>query len=310
MYRGYKNRNARLDKLDRSPPRFLAESQVALANQDFKDIDSEQGLQEVFQYLALKHALLERVIRARKTHHSHFFSSNLDYGHQHYLDNLSNQKFIIVRALERLERCIAEVLYEKRKWFKWVRECQDTEEAQRDNEKKKVKQEAALFRRHQKEVRLHMQELRAKENAKRQDAELDRAYYERLSQQALEEAEEDWDPIEDIVENERGTYVDLIKHFLFMSQPTSGVSGVNASHPNGERHCKPEYEGNDKDAASNGVSKSGKAKKKLAPKQSGEDVPDNSRHETPAGIRRRLKEGVELTYASGLHMTGTIGNYF
>ena len=38
MYRGYKNRNAHLDKLDKSPPRFLAESRIPLANQDFKDI--------------------------------------------------------------------------------------------------------------------------------------------------------------------------------------------------------------------------------------------------------------------------------
>lgn len=82
MYRGYKNRNARLDKLDKSPPRFLAESRTPLANQDFKDIDSESILHEVYDHLSLKNALLERVIRARKTHHTHFFSSNLDYGHQ------------------------------------------------------------------------------------------------------------------------------------------------------------------------------------------------------------------------------------
>ena len=100
--------------------------------------------------------------------------------------------FIVLRALEKLERRTAEVLYDKRKWFKWVRECQDTEEAQRENEKKKVKQEASLFKRHQKEISLHMQELKAKEDSKRQDAERDKAYFERLSQDGKEKAEEDW----------------------------------------------------------------------------------------------------------------------
>ena len=249
------------------------------------------------------------MIRARKTHHTHFFSSNLDYGHQHYLDNLANQKFVVLRALERLERRTAEVLFEKRKWFKWVRECQDTEEAQRDNEKKKVKQEAALFRRHQREIRFHMQELRAKENAKRQDAELDKVYYERLSQQALEEAEEEWDPINDIVENERGTYIDLIKHLLFISSPAPEVSDVKGSTSNGEHVKGPERNADTPGPATTAVGRLKKGKKKAATSQSSEDVPDKSKHETPADIRRRLREGVPLTYADGIHMVGTVGMY-
>ena len=309
MYRGYKNRNAHLDKLDKSPPPFLAESRTPLANQDFKDVNTETILHEVYDHLSLKNALLERVIRARRTHHTHFYSSNLDYGHQHYLDNLSNQKFIVTRALERLERRVAEVLYEKRKWFKWVRECQDTKEAQRDNEKKKVKQEAALFRRHQKEFRLRTQELKARENARRQDAELDKAYYERLSQQAMEDAEEEWDPIEDIVENERRTYVDLIKHFLFMSEPSSDIAGAQGSTYDEQSGCGPKSTAPPEGPTKIAITKPKKAKKKAITK-SGEAVPDKSNHETPAEIRKRLKEGVELNYASGLHMAGTIGMFF
>ena len=38
-----------------------------------------------------------------------------DYGHQNYLDTLSNQRFIVVRALERLERRVGEVLYQKQR---------------------------------------------------------------------------------------------------------------------------------------------------------------------------------------------------
>ena len=78
------------------------DTSTALANQNFEDVESEEILQELYDYLFLKNALFERVIRARKLHHSRFFSLNLDYGHQHYLDTLSNRKFILVRALERL----------------------------------------------------------------------------------------------------------------------------------------------------------------------------------------------------------------
>lgn len=310
MYRGYKNRNACLDKLDQTPPQFLSVSKVALANQDFREIDSEEVLRKVYDYLALKHALLERVIRARKTHHTHFFSENLDYGHQHYLDSLSSQKFIVIRALERLERRTAEVLYEQKKWFKWVRECQDTEEAQRDNEKKKVKQEAALLKRHEKEVKLHMQELRAKEDSRRQDAELDKAYYERLSHLEKEKAEENWDPIEDLVEGERGTYVDLIRHFLFLPHVASDGPSTSATGSNGEDKPGP----TDSEGISETKPRSAKSKKKPPQAEArkevrdkpARDVPDKSAHESPADIRRRLREGMELAYAGGIHMAGTL----
>ena len=116
LYRGYKNRNKQLDPPNEAPPSHIAASSTPLANQDFADIDSEEILQSIYDYLYLKYRLLDRVIRARKLHHSRFFSLNLDYGHQHYLDTLSNQRFIVVRALERLERRVVEVLYEKQKW--------------------------------------------------------------------------------------------------------------------------------------------------------------------------------------------------
>ena len=308
MYRGYKIRNKRLDELDQSPPEYLSKSRIALANLTFSDIDSQKILKEVYDHVALKHALLERVIHARKTHHTHFHSLNLDYGHQHYLDSLCNRKFIVLRALERLERRIAEVLYEQRKWFRWVRECQDTEEAYRDSEKKKIKQEAALFRCHQREIRLRTERLKAREDSKRQAAELDQAYYERLSQQAKEKVEEDWDPIEDIVENERGTYVDLIKHFLLMSPLTPGELSGDVAEPKDETrtHSEPTAVADDQEASHKTVRRSRTAKKKPATTQAAKDIPDKSLHETKAEIRRRLKEGVELAYAGGIHIAGTI----
>ena len=311
LYRGYKNRNAQLDKLDQNPPEYLKTSSTVLANQTFSDIGSEDVLHNVYDHLALKHALLDRVIRARKLHHSRFFSINLDYGHQHYLDSLSSQKFIVLRALERLERRTAEVLFEKRKWFKWIRECQDAEEAQRDNERKKVKQEAAMFKRHQKEIQARLKGLIAKETTKRQEAELERAYLERMTEKEFEDKEAEWDPIEAVMEDDRGTYVDLIRHFLFMadtSRPVDqhsttkdeGASPIANGHSDGIMY---NLESNAKPAA-----KCKKAKKKAETSEVSKPMPDMSLQEDLSQIRQRLKNGVKVSYGEGMHIMGTIDN--
>lgn len=80
LYKGYKRRNAQLDSLAKEAPIYLIDSAVPLANQTFKDITSEEILRELRSHLSLRHALLDRVIRARKLHHSRFFSMTLDYG--------------------------------------------------------------------------------------------------------------------------------------------------------------------------------------------------------------------------------------
>ena len=306
MYRGYKSRSKHLDLLDQSPPSYLVKSGVALANQTFGDIESEEILKEVYDHLVTKHALIERVIRARKVHHRHFFSLSLDYGHQHYLDSLSGQKFIILRALERLEHRIAGISYKKQKWFDWVRDCQETEEAQRESEKKKTKLEAALFKRHQKEIKLRTQKLKAIEDSNRQEAELDKAYFEGLSERAKEEVEESWDPIEELVEVERGTYVDLIKHFLLISQPSSDASSSEVSDTNNELKAQPNLVPQFPDATSSTVSKPKSVKKKQATGQVPQHVPDKTLHETAPEIRRRLQEGVKVEYSAGPHIAGTI----
>lgn len=109
LYRGYKIRNERLDRLNASPPEFLAESPIALSAQDFEDVESKEVCHEIHKYLFMKLQLLDRVIRARKLHHSRFFSLDMDYGHSKYLDSLLGQKATITQALERLERRTAEV---------------------------------------------------------------------------------------------------------------------------------------------------------------------------------------------------------
>lgn len=251
----------------------------------------------------LKNALFERVIRARKLHHSRFFSLSLDYGHQHYLDTLSNRKFIVVRALERLERRTAEVLYKKHKWFSWVRQVQDLEETQRESEKKRVKKEAALFKRHVKDRQLRMRDLRAKEDAKKSEAFLDEAYRERMSD---EEEDAHWDPIEDVIEDERGNYIDLIKHILLMTEDTSGnqETKVLESAPNGDVEAGPSAESN----AAKFSKKSKKSKQKALTNGSDRPLPDKTAHDTASQVRRRLREGVKLSYSSGMHVAGTVDN--
>ena len=289
--------------MDASPPDYLAKSSTALANETFEDVESEDNLQELYDHLSLKYALFERVIRARQLHHSRFFSLNLDYGHQHYLDTLSNRKFIALRALERLERRTAEVLYKKQKWFSWVRQVQDLEQTQRESEKKRVKKEAALFKRHVKERQLRMRDLRAREDAKRSETFLEEAYKERVSEEG-EDA--DWDPIEDVIEDERGNYIDLIKHNLLMTEDTSGGLETQAARPapNGAAEEAPSTESK--------TPKSSKKAKRSKQKDStnGTDctLPDKAAHDTASQVRRRLKEGVKLSYAGGMHVAGTIDN--
>ena len=219
LYKGYKRRNAQLDSMRAALPTFLAESSTPLANQTFAELEDEATLTELHDHLFLRYQLLGRVIRARQLHHSRFYASNLDYGHQHFLDGLQNEKYIVLRALERLERRTADILYKKQQWFNWVRNLEDEEEANRENEKKKVKKEAALFQRHWKEVSARMRELRAKEDAKRQAEYLEQAYHERTSQHKVDEDDEEaWDPIEGVIEDQRGNYVELIRHFLWDEQ--------------------------------------------------------------------------------------------
>lgn len=117
LYRGYKRRNAALDVLNTSPPSFLVDAKVPLRNEKFADIDDEATLNDLYQYMFKKHALLDRVIRARQMHHSRFYSLTLDYGHKAYLDKLTNDRFTVLRALERLEPRVTEVVYKQAKWY-------------------------------------------------------------------------------------------------------------------------------------------------------------------------------------------------
>ncbi|KAK3303235.1 uncharacterized protein B0T15DRAFT_495800 [Chaetomium strumarium] len=88
LYMGYKRRNAELDALAATAPAFLRKSKASLASQTFEQLTSETEVSEVHEYLFKQYVLLGKVIAARKIHHKHFYSLEMDYGHKAYLDKL------------------------------------------------------------------------------------------------------------------------------------------------------------------------------------------------------------------------------
>jgi hypothetical protein len=73
-----------------------------------------------------------------------------------------------------------------------------------------------MFRRNWKAAQLRMRDWRAKEDKKRNDAYLEQVYKERMAQKERDGDEEDdgdemdWDPIEDVLEDSRGSYVGML----------------------------------------------------------------------------------------------------
>ncbi|KAI8946385.1 hypothetical protein F4801DRAFT_564907 [Xylaria longipes] len=217
LYAGYKKRNAQLDGLAEQTPEYLKSNETPLANETFEHVQDESVLNQINAHLFSEYVLLGKVIDARKLHHKHFFPLKLDYGHQAYLDTLSNRRHIVLRALEKVVKRTAEVLYAKEEWYKWIGEVQHREETNREKEAKKVKLESAMFKRHWKKMQTRIRTQREKEEKQRQEAFLESVYQQRIN--AATESEQDiemWDPIEDFLEDERCKYVDLIKHFLWM----------------------------------------------------------------------------------------------
>ena len=300
-----------MDALTANPPAGLAGA--SLSNVTFQNVNDEKELGEIHDHLFQRHALLDRVIRARKLHHSRFYALELDYGHQHYLDQLASQKHIVAQALERLERRTAEYLFEREQWFKWVRKLEEDGEKAREAEKKKVKLEAALFKRHFKEAQARVQELRRREDERRQAEILEKAWVER--QQTDDEHEwetdvEEWDPIEDVVENERGNYIDLIRRFLWKSpsstEPATIENGQKVDDQAPDREPLALVESNTAPASAKRQedapkSKSAKKRAKQKAKSTGTETieqpnPGEFHIETAEEMRKRLTEGTKFTW--------------
>lgn len=309
LYRGYKRRNAQLDALSASVPPFLANTKVSLVNQTFNDIDEAETLDVLFKYLFRKYNLLDKVIRGRKLHHSHFFAIDNDYGHEKYIRQLLNEKQIIEGALERLCRRSAQVLYRQKKWIGWVqkRQEEDTHEA----ESRKIKLQAQLFKRHQKEVEKRQRELKAKESEKLQDACLEEAYAQRLSEMS-DEAQDEWDPIQDVVEDERGIFVDLIKYFLMLQDEDE----IESAGENNEatKSATPVANAPAMSKAAKKRAKKERAEERKAVPAPSDDPdkrgPDTIEMETKSQMRRRLQEGVEYSRGKGYHVVGTVESPF
>ncbi|KAI0097145.1 hypothetical protein F4814DRAFT_128368 [Daldinia grandis] len=348
LYIGYKRRNARLDALSDNAPLYLKAAKVPLANETFEDANDETVLREIHAHLYQEYVLLGKVIDARKLHHKHFYPLQMDYGHQAYLDTLSSRRHIVLRALEKLETRTARVLYEKEKWYKWVREVQLEEEATREKESKKAKLEAAMFKRHWNKIQTRLRAQRKKEEKQRQDAYLETAYQERMSMSVDNEDDaEMWDPIEDVVDDERSRYVDLIKHFLWMEvlddvdesesparktaefpDPATSMEKLSISEEKQPKKSKKKA----KSKATKAVPIISKTKPQGGTASSRDRLtgqsrimemidddsepleelpePDKSNIETESEMRKRLKEGVEKNYddIEGPILVGTLEN--
>ncbi|KAI0197641.1 hypothetical protein F4808DRAFT_473678 [Astrocystis sublimbata] len=328
LYAGYKKRNAVLDGLADQAPQYLKSSSTPLANEAFENVADEDVLEEIHSHLFKEYVLLGKVIDARKLHHKHFYPLKLDYGHQAYLDTLSNRRHIVFRALERAVKRIAEVLYAKEKWFQWVEEVQHREESNREKEAKKVKLETAMFKRHWDKLQTHLRAQREKEEKQRQEAFLETAYQERIGAAARsDEDAEMWDPIEDFIAEERFRYVDLIKHFLWLldeeeqAAPATDTDLTIAAQSDTVPTKKSKKKSKSKDPKSSNVvakgAQSHNADSMLNQSGRGGQTkildmmerrgtsrkaienntePEKSNIETEEKMRKRLKEGVEKNY--------------
>ncbi|KAF5618382.1 delta14-sterol reductase [Fusarium sp. NRRL 52700] len=322
LYIGYKRRNAQLDPLDENPPDCLAGTHIPLANDDFDSVDDSKEMEEIIDHLHVKWNTLNRVIEAP------------------YIDKLVSHRHIVLLALGRARKRLMAILYKKERWYSWVRDAQDDEEANGEKDHKKLKHEAALFKGHMKQMEARMELMRKTEEQKLQDAFLEEAYRERMAMN--EDADDDaWDPIEDMEDEQRHRYIDLIKHFLWMevevdeataAKPAS--TDASSSKPAEEPAPAEEVPAPTKKLKNKKKNK-GKAnaaanispleelqnllgqKKPLAMQASGKrstetelKEPDKKNIETEEEMRKRLSQGVKkkLDNVSSMQLVGTIEN--
>lgn len=241
----------------------------------------------------------------------------MDYGHQAYIDKLSNRKFHVERALERLTRRIAQVLYDKQQWFEWARAVQEDEESHKLSEKMKIQRESALFKRHAKELQESLAIKRRKEDVRKQELFLNEAYQARIS-----DDDEEWDPIEDDKEDIRRNYVELIRHFLWwpaVNAPKHDHMAASATEAHASASDAITVADEPNDQAQENI---GKKKKKRRPQKKAQAAllahvngtdqklqkqPDKDNIETMDELRERLSKGMQIDdLPRGLFLEGTI----
>ncbi|KAH9904801.1 hypothetical protein F4778DRAFT_789526 [Xylariomycetidae sp. FL2044] len=327
MYRGYKRRNARLHAMN--PPPYLESNKISLAANDFADLTKLSEIRQVLQFLHEQYALLDRVIMARQKHSKHFYPEDLDYGHKAWVDKLVQQRHTAEGAMFRLTKRYQSVRYENEIWFLWVAERQREQDDHEEKLKKKIKLEAAMFRRHLKLMEESAERRRAKEKRRQQHIDLKRAFQKRLTLDDMsDEALDEFDPIEDIVEDSRARYIDLILHFLWLDDETVAeqqeekvddfeaaakalVEGhTPTSKPKTKNKAKSKAKNKKKGDGSDPAGESSPVKPKPKPKPSassqlnaatganGDSEPDKSKIETRSQLRIRLRRGVDKDWSA------------
>ncbi|KJX92388.1 hypothetical protein TI39_contig5859g00010 [Zymoseptoria brevis] len=316
---GYKKRNAAFDELETRIPEWLNNkiAEQPLRNVSFDDVEDEATLAELHSYLYKRYGLLDRVIRARKLHHSHFYPLDLDYGHKTYIDKLTNERFVTSRALERLQKRALEVVYRNQTGLAWVRQPQEEEGNVRENESKQIKREAAMFRRRNKEIESRLRRKRIKEGLRRQEASLEEAFKERRDTSDQQDEEESWDPIEDEVETDRSKFVKMMMHLLWLNPPkeTSAhdVDTADAGDHTQQEPVEAEFNGvaNESQTGASAPAKAmNRNQKKRAKKQAkAESAPANTSNdgtaddsarievnETSEQVSNRLRDGAKFDW--------------
>lgn len=217
----------------------------------------------------------------------------------------------MIKALERLGKRAAAVMYEQKQWFNWVKETQEQEERQGETESRKVKLESLLFQRHQRELKRQQREMKAREVQKQQEQYLDETYKQRLSDMS-EEEQDDWDPIKDVYGYERENYVKLIKYFLMLQDQEA--DGTTEGAP-AEAEIPQVDSASESVTPAKALSKSAKKRAKKANAETkkladptlqteegrGANVIEM---ETKAQMRERLRKPVKFERATGWYVAG------
>ncbi|MCJ1443476.1 MAG: hypothetical protein MMC23_003974 [Stictis urceolatum] len=166
-----------------------------------------------------------------------------------------------------------------------------------------------------------MRELRAREEEKRQQEFLESAWEEWRLLDPEGSSDEEWDPIEDAVEDERGIYINLLRHFLWMEavsqnaskdangkdeilQETSNTTVEGSSHP--EMADSKDSDRAEDAPKSKNAKKRVKQKAKASEAQKDQPKPGEVHVETRGEMRERLRMGQKLNFPSGWGIVGTV----
>jgi hypothetical protein len=209
----------------------------------------------------------------------------------------------MVKALEKLGKRAAAVMYEQKQWFSWVKQCQEKEDEEAESEGKKVKLESLLFKRHQKEIDRHQREMRSRENKKRQEQYLNNVYAKSLSQMSIEEQKE-WDPTQDVYGYEKDNYVELIKFFLMLNEQEHDEHYVQAepSELDSPTESKPAEKVLSKSAKKRARKANSETKKLEDPTKQDAEGRGFVEMETKEQMRERLRTPVRFERVAGYYV--------